>query len=246
MKLRIASDIHTEFLPKGYSVDEMVEFTKAVLPPLPDDKHTTLVLAGDIGSAQRPHLRKLFIKILEDRFQHIVAIEGNHEYYGGTIDLGSRLCLTIDNRKLVATTLWTDFEDAYPFSMEIAQVSMNDYTFISPTRGRQLYPKDIFDLHKSQLKFIQDNMEEGCSVVTHHLPSFKSIDLQFKDSAINGAYASDLEWLIEEKRPALWIHGHTHAACDYMIDKTRIVCNPRGYGDQYKTNGYNPELLIEV
>ena len=41
--------------------------------------------------------------------------------------------------------------------------------------------------------------------------------------------APDLAPLVERYQPALWIHGQTHEACDYLIGQTRIVCNPRGY-----------------
>ena len=27
----------------------------------------------------------------------------------------------------------------------------------------------------------------------------------------------------------LWTHGHMHNVSDYLVDETRVVCNPRGY-----------------
>ena len=45
----------------------------------------------------------------------------------------------------------------------------------------------------------------------------------------------------------LWIHGHTHASCDYIIPETgcRVVCNPHGY---QRENGeyFDPALVVEV
>lgn len=50
-------------------------------------------------------------------------------------------------------------------------------------------------------------------VVTHHLPSGRSVAPRFAASVLNPAFASDLDHLIEEHEPALWIHGHTHENC---------------------------------
>jgi hypothetical protein len=39
----------------------------------------------------------------------------------------------------------------------------------------------------------------------------------------------------------LWTHGHTHDPFDYMVGKTRVVCNPRGYA------GHDPQAdLFEL
>ena len=32
-----------------------------------------------------------------------------------------------------------------------------------------------------------------------------------------------------EYQPKLWIHGHSHDRCDYLLRKTRVVANPLGY-----------------
>jgi Icc-related predicted phosphoesterase len=49
-----------------------------------------------------------------------------------------------------------------------------------------------------------------------------------------------------ERQPALWFHGHMHDAKDYNIGSTRVVINPRGYGNQHKTNNYDPTLVVEI
>lgn len=35
--------------------------------------------------------------------------------------------------------------------------------------------------------------------------------------------AGDLEWRMDGRRIALWIHGHTHHCVDYQINGTRVV-----------------------
>jgi hypothetical protein len=47
---------------------------------------------------------------------------------------------------------------------------------------------------------------------------------------MNGAFASDLsEFIMDRPQIKLWTHGHMHDPSDYLVDETRVVCNPRGY-----------------
>lgn len=66
-------------------------------------------------------------------------------------------------------------------------------------------------------------------MITHFSPTFQSCSEQYRTSSINDGFHSDLNWLIEEIAPSMWIHGHTHDVFDYHIGKTRVICNPRGY-----------------
>jgi len=40
----------------------------------------------------------------------------------------------------------------------------------------------------------------------------------------------------------LWIHGHTHDSFDYVVNGTRVVCNPRGYAP----NGVNENARFDA
>lgn len=93
-------------------------------------------------------------------------------------------------------------------------------------------------------------------VVSHHLPSYKSIDDMFKgrnDSLLNPAYASDMDaWITDRDKDSklginLWLHGHTHSSCDYKLDNgTRVVCNPRGYYNYAENKEFNKSMVIEI
>jgi len=113
-------------------------------------------------------------------------------------------------------------------------------------------PEDAVEDHKKMLnyiRFVVDNKpKEKFVVVGHHCPSRKSIPAQYKNETImNGGFSSDLDAFIAERpQIKLWTHGHTHNAFDYMIGKTRIVCNPRGYAGYEDDTGYNPNLVLEV
>ena len=84
-------------------------------------------------------------------------------------------------------------------------------------------------------------------IVTHHAPSFQSVHEKYKhDSLLNGGYASNHEELIlDNEHISHWIHGHTHCSFDYMIGKTRILCNPHGYPGE-NTRDFNKDLVIET
>jgi hypothetical protein len=45
--------------------------------------------------------------------------------------------------------------------------------------------------------------------------------------------------------------GHTHDSFDYMLGKSRVVCNPRGYPinrgtGEYENPKFNSQLIVEV
>lgn len=65
-------------------------------------------------------------------------------------------------------------------------------------------------------------------VVTHHAPSFRSIPPQFETDSLSPGFASDLEKLILEHSPDIWIHEHAHESSEHQIGKPIVVCNPSG------------------
>lgn len=44
----------------------------------------------------------------------------------------------------------------------------------------------------------------------------------------------------------LWIHGHSHDRCDYLLGKTRIIANPLGYPNEVRSlEAFRSSLLFE-
>lgn len=74
-----------------------------------------------------------------------------------------------------------------------------------------------------------NNVNSNDIIISHHLPSYKSIADKFIRSKLNCFFVSDCEKEIIEKQPKLWFHGHTHSECDYYINNIHILCNPVGY-----------------
>jgi Icc-related predicted phosphoesterase len=93
------------------------------------------------------------------------------------------------------------------------------------------YNKDTF----------KNYIQAGDIVISHHLPTYASVAKQFAGDSLNPAFATENFELIEATKPAMWIHGHTHTPCDYMLGATRVICNPKGYYDEnfyFTRDGY--------
>lgn len=249
MKIHLMSDIHLEFHDMdGYE------------PPECD----VVVLAGDIGTGiEGVHWAR------ETFMVPVIMVMGNHEPYVGKVDipklmarmkgLGEGYVHVLDNEvveingvRFLGGTLWTDF-NLYgnpALGMIHASDGMNDYRRIkrdgSDGNGWRLRPIDTLAMHRATRAFIEKELSKpgNAVVVTHHLPSERSLDPRFPGDALNPAFASNLEGVIDRRRPNLWLHGHTHIVADYMIGETRIVCNPRGYPGEM--TGFNPGLVIDL
>jgi len=248
MKIQILSDIHLEF----------------GIREIPAADTDVVVFAGDI------HLGESGVKWMTEHFSHVpvIYVMGNHEYYRNTYPglltrlktLTSKTNITLlenASKRMGAitfhgATLWTDFElfgNAEVAEWE-SQQSMNDYRLIrkDPTYSR-LRPADTLAQHRVSLRWLEKSLQESKTkknvVVTHHAPSRKSVPERFQKHMVSAAFASDLEDLITSTQPDLWIHGHIHTAADYLIGRTRVICNPMGYPEE-KGTGCIDKLLIEI
>jgi Icc-related predicted phosphoesterase len=201
-----------------------------------------LILAGDVCIKCRVD----WINDIAGRFNHVIYVLGNHEFYRGAIDntykktrerlvdnvhLLENESITIDDVTFHGATLWSDFLNGNPVSYLQCNQVINDYRLIRAGDGTHRFkPQIAHSLHNISKVFLQENVKEGDIVVTHMAPSFLSVHEKFKnDININGAYASDLSELILDTKPELWFHGHVHTSFDYTIGNTRVLCNPRGY-----------------
>jgi len=97
---------------------------------------------------------------------------------------------------------------------------------------RLMGPADAYELHLSSRRYVELELARSFDgrtvVVSHHVPHPKSISPQFESHPLNPAFVSDLSQIIENRKPNIWIHGHTHCSCDYFVGQTRIICNPHG------------------
>lgn len=218
-----------------------------------NEENEICLLNGDVTEFRKKgtELERL-LRIACTRFKEVIFVPGNHEYYGtniGTLESKVRKMMEdVDNFtllqdgeyverdgvRIIGATLWSDTS-----SIELeAQEGMNDYKYIrygppGEPWQRKLTPGVTTMLHHKSVKNIQEALKgyEGKSIVmTHHAPSFKSIDPRYSDSDLNPAYATELKL---DKWPTYWIHGHIHLAQKYLHNGCVVSCWPMGYRGEH-------------
>jgi predicted phosphodiesterase len=251
MKIRLLSDLHTEFrLP--YKTHAMSEYRG----------EDVLVLAGDIASGSSNTMDVIDF-FLDQGFPEVIYVPGNHEYYGTSItDFNTKMfekCarregafflnqnnITIDGVLFVGATLWTNFADN-PISQSVCGRAINDFRQISNFKTR-----DAYDLYYKHLDYIKLHYEmrgaRRVVVVTHFLPARECIAPRWRGGdLLNDYFANDLGSWIADMENTTWLFGHTHDALDFYIGNTHMVCNPHGYYNALNDGvGFEPFKTIIV
>lgn len=145
-KFRLYSDTHLDW----YARDGVKAENFWYPPVLPDDKETTLILAGDIwtGTSFIEVGGFSWVKVLSERFKQVLVVLGNHDYWpfgdfltiqhGGDKcnallqDMGLHNvkvldCLTHEDGDVlyIGATLWTDIGKGHPWLMHQMGTSLS-------------------------------------------------------------------------------------------------------------------------
>lgn len=245
------SDVHLEFakMPKSYK------------PPECD----VLILAGDIA----PGRQGMAWAMTLPQDLPILYICGNHEFYGRSFRLLDELRAKADatpNIKLlennsfelggcmfIGATLWTDFNlfgDPVTDAM-IARNGMSDFRWIEGMDVQVWLDRNAFSRDYIEGCVARALAKGLCPIVaTHHGPDEGSTAPQFaqgKWAALNPCYMSHtLREMPEQTRPALWLHGHVHNSFDYMVGRTRVMTNPRGYVQHDLNPKFDPHIVVDI
>jgi predicted phosphodiesterase len=250
MKLSILSDLHLEF---------------STFSPFNTDADV-IVLAGDIAKGTKgiQWARSVFPE------KEIIYVPGNHEFYGVErmntleemrivaaetgIHLLDNAALEIGGVRFLGATLWTDFclfgDEKKEAAMMAGQNGLNDFRIIFERALGKFTPARSIELHEASVDWLTSMLDSPFGgktvVVTHHLPSEKSVVDRFKKEWLSACFASDLDHLFGKMD--LWIHGHTHDNLDYETNGTRVICNPRGYVTYrgQENFDFNPALVVEI
>ena len=244
LKVQFASDLHLEFLGHPTNAISFIESLQS--------NADVLILAGDITvSEYLKYTLTLFCSI----WKHVVYVPGNHTYYHSSFNtvhnklrsMSEKLdnlhwlhgsSSTIEGQRFIGGTLWfPENKDSTDFFL---QQRLNDFRCISDIK------KNVFLNHNKTKNYLYNNVERDDIVVTHHLPHISCVDEQFKNDPLNCFYHAKADKLVETKQPKIWHFGHTHSSCDFMLDKTRMICNPHGYLGQAVNPDWNNNLVVEV
>jgi Icc-related predicted phosphoesterase len=274
MNVQIASDLHLELLRRDPRLRSW-----QVIEPAPNA--ALLILAGDI------HQGAEAVEAFLDWPVPVLIVPGNHEAYESTIQTSlaamraaaegtqvrvlQREVAVIEGVRFVAATLWSDpavmGEREAAARVALLQ-TMVDYRLIATDRPGanpqdRLTIDETTDHHRRDRAWLETVINQDFDgptvVITHHLPSQRSIAPRYAGSLSNAGFVSELESLMGAERVQLWIHGHTHSSFDYIVAGTRVVCNPRGYARGLGSNPeqarptlsfenpeFQPALLIEI
>ncbi|MEX3932496.1 metallophosphoesterase [Paraburkholderia phymatum] len=134
----------------------------------------------------------------------------------------------LDYRGLIQVT-WTagnDADDAPDPQRANRAQDVKDNT------PRNLTAADTLALHRHARAWLETELAKPFDgktiVVTHHAPHRRSLAERYADDHVSAGFVNHLPSLVRAP-VALWVHGHTHTAFDYVENGTRVVCNPRGY-----------------
>ncbi len=247
MRLQLISDLHTEFYGGPKYILESVE----IVPDL-----DFLVVAGDsvVFSSQPDQSVKPVFKFFAEHARHVVVVEGNHEYYAaissGRVQqrMGEMVAryknvhwlrnseIKLDGVHFFGGCMW------FPDSDGHNQLHENEIADFSQIKDLGHW---VCSTNKEFTDRARELIQRNTIVVTHHLPHARSTPEASRGDRLNRFFVSDQSKLIEEKQPRLWLHGHTHVACDYMLGETRVVCNPYGYPRERKGFPY-PQVVLDI
>jgi predicted phosphodiesterase len=268
MKLLVLSDLHIErsaFEPPRDGYDRVV---------LAGDIHNG-VRAIEWARATFPHVPVLQIAGNHEYYDHVLPPcldamrEAARRLEVDFLECDRRI---VDGVEFLGCTLWTDYRAfespgrAHRLSREQALVANRamifDHVAIgmpapstpeAPDGVRRFAGEDAIALHEDSRDWLEAALarpHDGPRVViTHHLPSWRSVSPAFADSVTNAAYVTDLDHLVGASD--LWIHGHTHGSARYDLGDARVVCNARGYPRRrhpgtHENPAFDPGLVVEV
>jgi len=121
---------------------------------------------------------------------------------------------------------------------------------------KEIKTKYILKLHTESIKKMKKTIEnslEKLVIITHHLPSIKSIQNRYTNYLVNGTIYSELDCIFSDKI-ILYCHGHINSNVDYNINGTRVICNTKiiqnnrqGYISKDQENlDFNPNYVITL
>jgi predicted phosphodiesterase len=245
MKIQVMSDLHLEMHADGGA---------ELIRELDSTGIDVLVVAGDITMARYYENLASVFEPLASKYRHILYVPGNHEYYKSSpkqvarniaklakdipqVVIPENETVVIAGQRFVAGTMWFRPDPLGDLNKRF----MHDFSLI------QDFEPWVYDKNAAFEKTLATHLEPSDVVITHHLPSLESVPPRFARSATNAYFVCDMTTYIRERRPRLWIHGHTHDRCDYVLGETRVVANPLGYPNEVKSlEAFEAAFHVEV
>lgn len=254
MRLQVMSDLHIKHWGAAFGVN----YWSKSFPQETQTDAEVLVLAGDIVDLGPRDWRWSMARLQEfvARYKQVVYVPGNHEFYATSIaavdlvkvaqDTGVSVLqpgteVVIGRQRFLGGVMFQPkpIEGLDDLPNGEMPNPISDHWCISDFDTEAPYQ------YQALRSFLEDRLTEEHIVVTHHAPSNGSLAAQWVGDPCNWWFIThQMESLIDQFQPKLWVHGHVHSPWDYQRGKTRIIANPKGYpGEGVR---FNPKLVVEV
>jgi predicted phosphodiesterase len=251
-RIQYLSDLHLEYY-RG-SVPKVDRLLQKIIPIAP-----ICVLAGDIGYPFDETYAH-FLQGIAKKFEQVVLIHGNHEYYQvhgnkgrsmeEIIEKTREICFKLPNvhfltdswwdyngTRFIGSTLWSELNDPLYLVSDAQMIG----EFSVPLWN------ELHATHKQWLDCaITEAETDGMKavVVTHHLPSMEFVAAKWRGiGEYNQCFASACDPLIRSP-VVVWIYGHTHEPSDMVYQGVRCVANPIGYPGELASPNYGAYLSV--
>lgn len=248
--MHLLSDLHFEHYARPEKVFKNIDKISGDI----------LILAGDIGYpiTARGYPSETYLDILKffkDRFQEVILVSGNHEYYrcqrkGFTLSMMDTVIdhlaikanvhylncneVNLKGIRFIGCTGWT------PISPQ-TYTYMNDRNYVFDSYTQRM---DIYEKHRSYLESVLSVEDPTTVVITHHCPIRKLLYTTESDPYWDG-YAAQHEDLIDTSRMQAWFAGHTHECKEIVYNGVLLKTNPYGYVNEVRNTvtEYTPIII---
>lgn len=210
-----------------------------------------IVLAGDLADGDFDVVPWLLETFSDDERSKLTYIAGNHDAYHVGLDaIPDRLrrlhdstgivtldrdVVEIEGRRIVGCTMWSPLHE----NLDDLGGDLEAIPGFSGDVWRAAHSRDRL--------WLEETVREGDIVVTHHAPGFSGLAGKMQQAPqlmrLSSGYYADMSDLIQQRKPELWIHGHTHVTSTYEIAGTRVVSNAHGRGNGLH---FDPGFVVDI
>lgn len=235
------------FMSDLHCAHDAYAFVKSMVQPPNVD---VLIIAGDLCESKRGVIKALQI-IAKRVTVPILYTSGNHEYFDGKLDEdfvrayappGVTVAQNFKPISVASTpavfrggTLWYN-----------GQIAARNPGWAELAFNRSLR-EQVGKFHAAEQHMLKEYLGKGDIVFSHMLPSYEVVTQRWRDSFNNELFVgAELAPLIRERKPALWLFGHTHDSTAGLLGETLFCSNPRGYGTMRVNREFDPSLVITI
>lgn len=257
LTIQLISDLHLEHM-------------RGEMPSIPR-RAPVIGLLGDIALAGSS-IYAAFVRDLSQRFEKVLIVAGNHEFYGGeyfernfqiqllasslrNVHFLDRSSVEIGGVRIAGCTLWSHVPR---FAAREVLSAINDYRLIEIQGSNDEAPAhlsigDTNGLHLQDVTFLHREIElakrsgQCVLILTHHAPLMKGTSSPlYEGRATNHAFSTDLSSLMG-KPVAAWAYGHTHYnPKGLQVNGTLVVANQKGYSCERTGAAFDPGFIVQI